>query len=92
MLKSFMDEDKPDLKKSKLSLRASIILAGLILGGFFYATQVSKQRSIERQQEIKRIQDCYDKNLGDIYYVYSYDEKNDICSRRNRSDLDKIFE
>lgn len=34
-------------------LPATIIIASLILGGFFYASQVNKQRSIERQQEIK---------------------------------------
>lgn len=40
-------------KLNKLLLSATIIIASLILGGFFYASQVSKQRSIERQQEIK---------------------------------------
>lgn len=40
-------------KLNKLSLPATIIIASLVLGGFFYASQVNKQRSIERQQEIK---------------------------------------
>lgn len=40
-------------KLNKLSLPATIIIASLVLGGFFYASQVSKQRSIERQQETK---------------------------------------
>lgn len=40
-------------KLNKLSLPATIIIASLILGGFFYASQVSKQKSIESQQEIK---------------------------------------
>lgn len=40
-------------KLNKLSLPVTIILASLILGGFFYASQVNKQRSIERQQQIK---------------------------------------
>lgn len=40
-------------KLNKLSLPAVILIASLILGGFFYASQVNKQRSIERQQEIK---------------------------------------
>ena len=40
-------------KLNKLSLPATIIIASFILGGFFYAIQVNKQKSIEQQQEIK---------------------------------------
>lgn len=40
-------------KLNKLSLPAVIIIASLILGGFYFASQVIKQKSIERQQEIK---------------------------------------
>ncbi len=40
-------------KLNKLLLPAAIIIASLILGGFFYAIQVNKQKSIEKQQEIK---------------------------------------
>ena len=40
-------------KFNKLSLPAAILIASIALGGFFYASQVSKQKSIERQQEIK---------------------------------------
>lgn len=40
-------------KLNKLSLPAVILIASIILGGFFYASQVSKQKSIERQQQIK---------------------------------------
>lgn len=40
-------------KINKLSLPATILIASVILGGFYYATEVNKQRSIERQQEIK---------------------------------------
>ena len=40
-------------KLNKLGLPATIIIASIILGGFFYATQVSKQKSIERQQQIE---------------------------------------
>ena len=43
--------DKIMEKLNKLSLPATIIIASLILGGFFYAIQVNKQRSIESQQE-----------------------------------------
>jgi uncharacterized membrane protein YciS (DUF1049 family) len=40
-------------KLNKLSLPATIIIASLILGGFYYASQINKQKSIEKQQEIK---------------------------------------
>lgn len=39
--------------KFKLSLPVTILLASIILGGFFYASQVSKQKSIEKQQQIE---------------------------------------
>lgn len=43
-----------NLKKiNKLSLPAVILIASIILGGFIFASQVNKRRSIERQQEIK---------------------------------------
>lgn len=38
---------------NRLSLPAVILIASVILGGFYYASQVSKQRSIERQQQIE---------------------------------------
>ncbi len=40
-------------KINKLVSPATILIASIILGSFFYASQVSKQRSIERQQEAK---------------------------------------
>ena len=47
-------------KLNKLSLPATILIASIILGGFYFASQVSKQRSIERQQQIKIEQDKAD--------------------------------
>lgn len=41
-------------KINKLSLPATIIVASLILGGFYYMSQVSKQKSIEKQQEVEQ--------------------------------------
>lgn len=41
------------MDKNKLILSVSIVLGAIILGGFFYAIQVNKQQSIERQQELK---------------------------------------
>lgn len=40
-------------KLNKLSLPATIIIASLILGGVYYLTQVNKQKSIEKQQQIE---------------------------------------
>ena len=37
------------LKENKIIL--AIILASFILGGFYYASQISKQKSIEKQQQ-----------------------------------------
>ena len=39
-------------KLNKLSLPATILIASIILGGFFYAIQINKQKSIEKQQQI----------------------------------------
>ncbi|OHA52742.1 MAG: hypothetical protein A3A97_01205 [Candidatus Terrybacteria bacterium RIFCSPLOWO2_01_FULL_40_23] len=44
-------------KLSKLTLPVAILITGIILGGFYYASQVNKQKSIERQQEIKLLED-----------------------------------
>ena len=44
-------------KLNKLSLPVVILIASLILGGFYFASQVNKQRSIERQQQIKNALD-----------------------------------
>ena len=40
-------------KLNKLSLPATILIASIILGGFYYASQISKQNSIEKQQQIE---------------------------------------
>lgn len=40
------------MDKYKLLLPISIILGCIILGGFVYAVQIQKQRSIEKQQQI----------------------------------------
>lgn len=37
-------------KINKLSLPVTILIAGFVLGGFYYLSQVSKQNSVERQQ------------------------------------------
>lgn len=45
--------DKITENLNKLSLPSTILIASLVLGGFYYATQVSKQNSIEKQQQIE---------------------------------------
>jgi hypothetical protein len=40
-------------KLNKLLLPAVILIASIILGGFYYAGEVNKQRFIEKQQQIK---------------------------------------
>ena len=47
-------------KISKLSLPIAILMASFILGGFYYAGEINKQKSIERQQEIKFQKDILD--------------------------------
>lgn len=40
-------------KLNKLSLPVTILIASIVLGGFYYASQLSKQNSIEKQQQIE---------------------------------------
>ena len=47
-------------KLNKLSLPITLIIASIILGGFYFGSQVNKQRSIERQQQIKIEQEKQD--------------------------------
>jgi len=58
--------DKIMEKINKLSLPAVILIASIILGGFYYASQVNKQKSIEKQQQIEieqKQQEQLDKEL-----------------------------
>ncbi len=40
-------------KLNKLSLPATILIGSVILGSFYYASQVNKQNSIEKQQRME---------------------------------------
>ena len=77
---------------NQLSLPTTIIIASIILGGFYYATQVNKQNSIEKYQQTKRVQDCYDRReyANSENYI---DEKDGICKTRNKNQksLEEIF-
>ena len=44
-------------KINKPSLPAVILIASIILGGFYYASEKNKQKSIEKQQFIKARED-----------------------------------
>jgi hypothetical protein len=43
--------NKNIMNKNILILSIAIILAGIIFGGFYYASEVNKQQSIEKQQQ-----------------------------------------
>lgn len=49
---------------NKLSLPVVILLSSIIIGGFYYASQLNKQESIEQYQDkeytAKRKDECYD--------------------------------
>lgn len=45
------------MKNIKLTLPVTILLGCIILGGFFYVSQINKQKSIERQQILKQMED-----------------------------------
>lgn len=45
--------DKIIKRLNKLSLPVVILISSLVIGGFYYAGEVNKQKSIERQQQIK---------------------------------------
>jgi|GEM_PF-2464880 len=40
-------------KINKLSLPATILLASIILGGFYFIAELNKQNSIEKQQQVE---------------------------------------
>lgn len=69
-------------KLNKISLPATILIASLILGGFYYASEVSKQKSIERQQKIKIEQENkiqFEKNTQEAISQTESKEALDTC-------------
>ena len=73
--------DKIMEKLNKLSLPIVILISSIILGGFFYASQVNKQRSIEKQQRVK-IE--HEKEIACIKNPSCYDAQ-------RRKSLEEIF-
>ncbi len=53
-------------KINKLILPITILTSSIILGGFFYASQVNKQKSIEKQQQIKIEQEKQDQSAKEL--------------------------
>lgn len=47
----------------KLSLPVSILIASLVIGGFYYLSQINKQKSIERQQLVEQAKAEEEKNM-----------------------------
>lgn len=78
------------MDKNRLVLSIAILLASIILGSFYYASQVNKQQSIERQQAIKieedKKADYFKKKIECEEYAES------IKKEINRSFFNKTFE
>lgn len=73
------------MKKYNLSIPSSIVLASIVLGGFFYASQISKQRSIEKQQQIEL------QNKKDLTQAKTEQDKKEYLVKR-KADCYKIEE
>lgn len=63
---------------NKLSLPATILLSAVILGGFYYASELNKQKSIERQQQM-RIEHEQKEQSTQEYKVQQNKELLDSC-------------
>lgn len=63
---------------NELSLPATIIIGSIIFGGFYYATEVNKQESIDRQQKINNQQEDREyasKRRDECYTIYERERK-----------------
>lgn len=59
---------------NKLSLPAVILLGCIIIGGFYYASEVNKQKSIENQQQIKINQDKQAESMRQLDLSFCLDK------------------
>ena len=57
------------MRNIKLNLPITILLASIILGGFYYASQIYQQKSIEKQQILKIKHECREKYPGTGFWV-----------------------
>jgi len=86
--------DKITEKLNKLSLPATILVASIILGGFYYASQVNKQKSIERQQQIEieqKQQEQLDKELKEKQAKEEAEQALNACLRGADDSLKNSF-
>ena len=75
-------------KFNKLSLPATILMASLILGGFYYASEANKQNSIERQQQ-KELQAKKDQeDAGKLQQAYESLSKSECVREAEQSAID----
>lgn len=71
-------------KLNKLSLPATIVIASIVLGGFYYASQISKQNSIEKQQQIE-LQAKRDQENTATLEAQQKQEQADLLQQQNAS-------
>ena len=62
-------------KINKLSLPATILLGCIVLGGFYFASQMVKQNSIERQAQIDREAKSFQQTLDNAKEEISLKQK-----------------
>lgn len=71
-----------DMDRNKIIIPGSILLASIILGGFYFFAQINKQNSIERQQyatleaeKEKQIRDYIAKRKLDCLEIWKEESK-----------------
>lgn len=66
---------------SNLSLPTTILMGCLILGGFYYATQVNRQNSIERQNSFNNCMRSYSSEMEEFLNKELRLSPVDLCNR-----------
>lgn len=69
----------------KLILPVSILLGCFILGGFYYASELNKQASVERQLQIEQ-QAITDRNNANIFAATELQMNMDNCVKKAEAD------
>lgn len=67
-------------KLNKLSLPAVILIASVILGGFYYASQINKRGSIEKQQQNKLLEEERIRNKEALKETYEKLDRQECVS------------
>lgn len=76
-------------KLNKLSLPATILIASIVLGGFYYASQVSRQNSIEKQQQIE-LQAKRDQNNVEVLEAQQKQAQTDLIKHQEQLKADLL--